>query len=125
VGWIGQPASEGRYTWQTFQYTKIPDFNPTAITPLPDGGFVLLERAFDMVRGVRVRVMRADAAEFQPGATVRPRELARLVPPVAVDNLEGIAAGKGRNGETLLWLISDDNFNPLQRNLLLLFELEK
>ena len=26
-------------------------------------------------------------------------------------------------GETLLWLISDDNFNPLQRNILLLFEL--
>jgi hypothetical protein len=26
-------------------------------------------------------------------------------------------------GETLFWLISDDNFNPLQRNILLLFEL--
>jgi len=34
-------------------------------------------------------------------------------------------ATKGPRGETLLWLISDDNFNPLQRNLLLMFELEK
>jgi hypothetical protein len=125
VGWIGQPGGEGRYTWQTFQYAKIPDFSPTAIAPLPDGGFVLLERAFDMARGVRIRVMRAEAADIQPGATVRPHELARLVPPMAVDNLEGIAATKGSRGETLLWLISDDNFNPLQRNLLLLFELEK
>jgi hypothetical protein len=123
AGWIGRPGRDGRYAWQTFQYSKIPDFNPTAIAPLPDGGFVLLERAFDMARGVRVRVMRAEAADFQPGAMVKPRELARLASPLAVDNLEGIAATKGPRGETLLWLISDDNFNPLQRNLLLLFEL--
>jgi hypothetical protein len=125
VGWIGQPRGEGHYAWQSFQYTKTPDFNPTALAPLPDGGFVMLERAFDMARGVRIRVMRFDAAELQPGGTIRARELARLASPVAVDNLEGIAATKGPRGETLLWLISDDNFNPLQRNLLLLFELEK
>lgn len=126
VGWIGQSAADGRYAWQTFQYAKIADFNPTAVTPLPDGGgFVLLERAFDMARGVRVRVMHFEAAELQAGATIRARELARLVSPLAVDNLEGIAATLGPRGETLLWLISDDNFNRLQRNLLLLFELEK
>jgi hypothetical protein len=42
-----------------------------------------------------------------------------------VDNLEGLSARTGPRGETLLWLISDDNFNPLQRNILLMFELEK
>ncbi len=125
VGWIGRPGGDGRYAWQTFRYPKIPDFNPTALTPLPDGGFVLLERAFDMARGVRIRVMRMEAADIQPGALARPHELARLASPMAVDNLEGIAATRGSRGETLLWLISDDNFNALQRNLLLLFELEK
>jgi len=125
VGWIGHPGAEGGYSWETFQYAKSPDFNPTALAQLPDGGFVLLERAFDMARGVRIRVMRFEAAELRPGGTIRARELARLASPVAVDNLEGIAATKGPRGETLLWLISDDNFNPLQRNLLLLFELEK
>jgi hypothetical protein len=68
--------------------------------------------------------MRFDAAELKPGATVRPEELARLASPHAVDNLEGLAATRGARGETLLWLISDDNFNPLQRNILMLFELE-
>ena len=29
----------------------------------------------------------------------------------------------GARGETLIWIISDDNFNPMQRNILLLFEL--
>jgi hypothetical protein len=125
VGWIGKPGGNGAYTWQTFRYPSIPDFHPTAVAPLPDGGFVLLERAFDMARGVRIRVMQADAADFKPGGLVKPRELARLASPLAVDNLEGLAATRGSRGETLLWLMSDDNFNALQRNLLLLFELEK
>jgi len=125
VGWIGQPGGEGHYAWQSFQYTKTPDFNPTSLAQLPDGGFVMLERAFDMMRGVRIRVMRFEADELQPGGTIHARELARLASPAAVDNLEGIAVTTGPRGETLLWLMSDDNFNPLQRNLLLLFELEK
>jgi hypothetical protein len=124
AGWIGQPQDGGRYAWTTFDYAEIPDFHPTAIRQLPDGSFVTLERAFDMVRGVRVRVMQFAAHQLQPGGLVRAEEVARLVPPYAVDNLEGLGVSTGRRGETLLWLISDDNFNPLQRNLLLQFELE-
>ena len=81
--------------------------------------------SFDVARGVRIRVMQADATDFQPGALAQPGEIARLASPLAVDNLEGIAATRGARGETLLWLISDANFNRMQRKLLLLFELEK
>jgi hypothetical protein len=125
VGWIGLPNPDGHYDWHTFEYAKTPDFNPTAIARLPDGSFATIERAFDFVRGVRCRVMRFDAAQLQPGGTVHAEELAFLASPYAVDNLEGLAVTKGARGETLLWLISDDNFNPLQRNILLLFELAK
>lgn len=123
AGWSGRPTGGGHYSWQTFEYAKIPDFNPTAINRLPDGSFVLLERAFDVARGVRIRVMHVAASAIAAGATVRAEELARLASPYAVDNLEGVAAARGPRGETLLWLIADDNFNPLQRNLLLMFEL--
>ncbi|MBV8393121.1 MAG: esterase-like activity of phytase family protein [Alphaproteobacteria bacterium] len=124
LGWIGKPKGGDRYSWSKFAYTVVPDFNPTAIVHLPDEpAFVLLERAYDPVRGVRVRVMRLPDSEVRPGATAKAEELAFLVAPYAVDNLEGISAAKGPKGETLLWLISDDNFNPLQRNLLLMFEL--
>ncbi len=123
VGWIGTPGAGGRYQWSSFSYATIPDFRPTAIARLPDGSYAMLERAFDLVRGVRCRIMRFDAAQLVAGGTVRAEELARLASPYAVDNLEGIAATRGSRGETLLWLISDDNFNPLQRNILLLFEL--
>ncbi len=40
-----------------------------------------------------------------------------------VDNFEGIAVSRGRQGEPLLWLISDDNFLVIQDTLLLAFEL--
>lgn len=125
MGWIGRPEAGGRYAWSAFSYATIPDYKPTALALLPDGSFVTLERAFDMVRGVRVRVMRFDAAQLKPGATVRAEELAFLASPYAVDNLEGLAATQGARGETLLWLMSDDNFNSLQRNILMLFELER
>jgi hypothetical protein len=125
VGWIGQPQPGGRYQWSKFSYATIADFHPTAIVRLPDGAFALLERAFDMVRGVRIRVMRFPAEQLVAGGTVQAEELARLASPYAVDNLEGLAATTGARGETLLWMISDDNFNPLQRNILLLFELAK
>jgi len=69
--------------------------------------------------------VRLDAAQIEAGTTVRAVELARLASPYAVDNLEGIAATRGARGETLLWLISDDNFNPLQRTLLMMFAVEE
>jgi len=124
-GWIGTPEAGDRYAWQKFRYATTPDFRPTSLAQLPDGSFVAIERAFDVVRGVRCRVVRLPAAQLRPGGTVQPEELAFLVSPYVVDNLEGIFATKGARGETLLWLMSDDNFNPMQRNILLLFELEK
>ena len=123
MGWIGAPSGNS-FRWQSFNYSSIPDFRVTAIATLPDGSFVTLERAFDLVRGVRVRVMRFAALDLVAGGTVRAEELAFLAVPYAVDNLEGIYATRGSRGETLLWLLSDDNFNRAQRTILLLFELQ-
>ena len=122
MGWIGVPLGNG-YLWSSFRYATIPDFRVTSMARLADGSFVTLERAFDMLRGVRVRVMQFDAAQLASGGAVTAQELARLALPYAVDNLEAVATTSGRRGETLLWLLSDDNFNKFQRTLLLLFEL--
>ncbi len=127
VGWIGRPVGggQGGYLWDMFEYMKVPYFNPTAIRPLPDGSFVVLERAFDFMRGVRARLVHFPASALKADAVIDGEELARLASPYTVDNMEGLAITTGEHGETLLWLIADDNFNPLQRNLLMLFELEK
>ena len=40
-----------------------------------------------------------------------------------IDNMEGIAVQRNAAGETIVTLVSDDNFSVLQRNLLLQFAL--
>ena len=38
-----------------------------------------------------------------------------------IDNMEGIGLHRTSHGETVLTLVSDDNFSIIQRNLLLQF----
>jgi len=40
-----------------------------------------------------------------------------------MDNFEGIDCLKGRHGAPVFYMISDDNFSPQQRTLLLMFAL--
>jgi hypothetical protein len=40
-----------------------------------------------------------------------------------IDNMEGLSVHRNAGGETVLTLISDDNFLPFQRTLLLQFTL--
>ncbi len=42
-----------------------------------------------------------------------------------VDNMEGLSVHRDASGATVLTLISDDNFSPIQRTLLLLFTLNE
>ena len=40
-----------------------------------------------------------------------------------IDNMEGLAVHRAANGDTVLTLVSDDNFSVIQRTLLLQFTL--
>ena len=68
----------------------------------------------------------ADKSELKAGAHLEGEVLANLsFQDANIDNMEGIAVRRGAKGETLFYLISDDNFSPLQRTLLLMFELKR
>ncbi len=110
--------------WQKLAYRQTPNFEPTGATVLPDGSLAVLERRFSLIGGISVRVRRIAAEAIRPGAVMEGEELAIFAPPLLVDNFEGIAARRAPSGETLIYLLSDDNFNALQRNLLLMFALE-
>jgi hypothetical protein len=43
--------------------------------------------------------------------------------PLLNDNFEGVAVRPGPNGETLIYIVSDDNFLPFQRAYLVMFSL--
>ena len=95
----------------------------TDIAALPDGGLVLLERRFRLSEGLKIRLRRIDGGELRPGALLDGEVLLEATDLYNIDNIEGIAAHRAANGETILTLISDDNFSPLQRTLLLQFAL--
>ena len=108
---------------QALGYHYDNGFRPTGMARGPDGDLFIVERSFSLMSGVAVRIMRLKAAKVVPGAVLRPVEIARLADPLSVDNMEGIALRRTEQGRTLIYLISDDNFNPLQRTLLMMFEL--
>lgn len=72
-------------------------------------------RAYDPVRGARVRV--SVWKDQKEAVSIFIKE------PLPVDNFEGIAIGKSPEGGQRIWLISDDNFRETQRTLLLAFDL--
>ena len=68
---------------------------------------------------------RFPAAGVKAGGIINGEVLADVAMNFNIDNMEGLAVRKGENGETLVYIVSDDNFNrPLQQTLLMLFELK-
>lgn len=101
----------------------IGGFDLTDAAALPDGGIVVLERRFRYSEGVKMRIRRIAAKELKPGALIVGEVLLEAHDNLNIDNMEGIAAHRSASGETILTLISDDNFSTLQRTLLMQFAL--
>ena len=117
-GWlIGGPAP-GAITLK-----RLGGFDVTDAASLPDGGIVVLERRFRFSEGVKMRIRRIAAGELKKGAAITGEVLLEADDRLNIDNMEGIAAHRGASGETVLTLMSDDNFSPLQRTLIMQFVL--
>lgn len=120
IGWITQNRA-----WRQIVYQRSGKFFPTGAATLPDGDVILLERRFNWLAGVASRIVRISTSKILPGARIRGSEIAVLEPPFIVENFEAIDIRTGPKGETLIYILSDDNFQSIQRNLLLLFQLKK
>ena len=99
-------------------------FAVTSVARAPDGGLYILERRFSVTGGLGADIRHVPASDIHEGARLDGEVVADLDFQTAnIDNMEGMALRIGPKGETLLYLISDDNFAaPLQRTLLLMFE---
>lgn len=102
---------------------RTDDYAITDADFLPDGDLVILERRFGLGVKTGVRIRRFPLAEIQPGAVLAGEVLMEADTTCRIDNMEGIAATLDSEGRTTLTLISDDNFNFFQSNLLLEFRL--
>lgn len=99
-------------------YVTTGGFVPTGAARL-DGTIYVVERRFSLFGGFGTRIMTVAAAAVVPGARLIGRELGTVQSAQINDNFEGIAARPGPDGRVLLYLVSDDNFTPLLRTVLL------
>ena len=100
---------------------KNGSFKPTDMSNLPDGNILLLERSFSPVRGVSARISVIKYEDLKPNSVILPLTLDTLKPPMVVDNFEGISFLKLNDGGYYIFILSDDNFNFLQKTLLYQF----
>jgi len=102
---------------RVLRYTPPDGYRPTDAVELSPGVLLVLNRRYTVTAGVSAVLTLVPVADAMQGT-----EIARLAPPLNVDNMEGLALV--RDGDrTFIYVVSDDNFNALQRTLLLRFEL--
>jgi hypothetical protein len=118
-------------SYPLFYDAAVPDepFRPTDAALLPGGDVLVVERRFPPIA---IRLRRLDRRTLEAAGDLTGTEVARLLPPLSIDNFEGIDVRTEPGGRTLVYLLSDDNncrkglaFGPTrQRTLLLVFSLD-
>src|SRR6185437_15551443 len=98
-------------------------FDVSDCTILPPADLLLLERSYTRLRNIRMRIRRIPLALIKPDTLVDGKVLITADFAYQIDNMEGIAVHRNADGETIITLVSDDNFSFIQRNLLLQFAL--
>lgn len=119
---LGDPAHPRTRT-RRLLYRPPSGFRITDAALLPDGRLLLLHRRFRLLDGVSAKLAVLEPARWREGALLEGEEIAHLRAPMTIDNLEALAVSE-EGGRTIVWMASDDNFNPLQRTLLMKFALE-
>jgi hypothetical protein len=109
----------------SFGWQAPAQHEPTDMAALDPGTagerMLVLHRSFSPMTGVSVILAEGRFPESLP-ARVEARVIAQFRPPLTVDNMEGLAV-RADGERRYVYLASDDNFNALQRTLLLKFEL--
>ena len=99
------------------RYRAAEGFAPTG-ADVAGGVVYIVERRLSLLGGLEARIVALDVSLLKAGAVVEGEELARLGPGTIAENFEGIAA-RATSAGTMIYLMADDNFIPLQRTLLL------
>jgi hypothetical protein len=95
----------------------------TDIDVLPGGDLITLERHYSPLAGVSMMMRRIPANALERSDPLDGEVLMEANHTRSIDNMEGLSVRRSADGTTLLYLVSDDNFNSVQRTLLLVFAL--
>jgi hypothetical protein len=106
-----------------FAVKRRENFDISDSATLPSGNVLLLERRFSWLTGIAIRLRRIAISDIAPGALVDGADLLFADMGYEIDNMEGLSVHADASGAVVLTMISDDNFNFLQRTVLLQFRL--
>jgi hypothetical protein len=106
-----------------FSVRRTDNFDVSDAVLLASGDLLVLERKFSLLEGVGIRIRRIALKSLAPGAVVDGPSIFDADLGHEIDNMEGIDAHVTPEGDTVLTMISDDNFSMIQRTLLLQFTL--
>jgi hypothetical protein len=106
-----------------FKIKRTESFDISDATLLPSGYLLILERKFSLTNGAGVRIRAIPLALIKPGALVDGPVIFDVDLGYEIDNMEGIASHVAANNDTVITMVSDDNFSLIQRTLLLQFTL--
>jgi hypothetical protein len=120
AAWVGRNG-----LWEPFAYIRQPGLRVTDMALLPRGDLLVLEHRYSAETGSVVRFVRVPRNLIVPRRRVEGKEMALLEPPLTTENFEGISVRRGAPGEALVYVMSDDNFNPLQRTILMMFAVKE
>src|SRR5436305_6571995 len=104
-----------------FSVRRTNSFDVSDAVLLRSGDLLVLERKFSLLDGVGIRIRQIPLAALAPGALVDGPSIFEADLGEEIDNMEGIDAHLTPEGQTVLTMVSDDNFSMIQRTLLLQF----
>lgn len=119
----GDPV-EGGTAISHFNYRPPSGYRVTDGAMLPDGRLLLLHREIGIPKGFAAKLAVVQPADIVKGAHLEGSVISTLTTPLLVDNMEGVTVSQDSR-VTLIWLISDNNFNIWQRTLLMKFRLSE
>ena len=114
-GWL---LDGSRFT--ELSYLPAKGYRVTDSAALKNGDVLVLERRYVPFGILSARLTMIDGKTVKPGAKLTGRELLKIEQPLVTENFEGLAVQETAKG-TMIYLVSDDNYNPFQQTLLLQF----
>lgn len=117
----GDPVEPGTQHF-VFGYRPPNGYMPTDGTQLPDGRLLILNRSISFPNGFAAKLVIIDPAAIKQDEVLSGEVIVTLAAPLLIDNMEGITTTQ-ENGRTIIWMISDNNFNAWQRTILMKFAL--
>lgn len=104
-----------------FRFAPPSNSRAVDMAQLPDGRVLILTRSIEwgLPPGFSSKLVLADPTDIVAGGEWIGTVVGEIAEPLPSENYEGLAVSPGAEGETIVWLISDDNASIFQRTLLL------